>query len=185
MTQLSLGQYLHLLPYTTLVDIYISSVFRVMTRWYSRCCFQTPHQELVDGLKICLMSSLKKYHDVGQGSSRSDEVASRSNIEHQEIYKFSALCFQIISHVSIVDNLQCQNFLHDIGRQVVSSFVQKIKKCKSWNIWWLILEMNGFYIQVTHGKCISQCTLLLLEKFSGLLPCKSKRLGMNCCSFDV
>ncbi|XP_072051349.1 piwi-like protein 1 [Amphiura filiformis] len=42
----------------------IASMNKVMTRWYSRCCFQDPHQELIDGLKMCLTAALKKYHDV-------------------------------------------------------------------------------------------------------------------------
>lgn len=42
----------------------IASTNKNMTRWFSRTCFQTPHQELVDGLKICLMSALRKYHEV-------------------------------------------------------------------------------------------------------------------------
>lgn len=43
---------------------FVASTNRSLTRWYSRVCFQTPGQELVDGLKMCLTSALKKFHEV-------------------------------------------------------------------------------------------------------------------------
>lgn len=43
---------------------FVASTNRSLTRWYSRVCFQTPGQELVDGLKLCLTSALKKFHEV-------------------------------------------------------------------------------------------------------------------------
>lgn len=42
---------------------FVASTNKTFTRWYSRCCFQTPGQELIDGLKVCFTSALKKYHD--------------------------------------------------------------------------------------------------------------------------
>ena len=35
----------------------------VYDRWYSRCCFQIAGQELIDGLKVCFVSALRKYHE--------------------------------------------------------------------------------------------------------------------------
>ncbi|XP_041362450.1 piwi-like protein 1 [Gigantopelta aegis] len=43
---------------------FVASTNKACTRWYSKCCFQLPHQELVDGLKTCLISSLRKFHEV-------------------------------------------------------------------------------------------------------------------------
>ncbi|XP_035670589.1 piwi-like protein 1 [Branchiostoma floridae] len=43
---------------------FVASTNRELTRWYSRTCFQMPGQELMDGLKLCLTSALKKYHEV-------------------------------------------------------------------------------------------------------------------------
>ena len=43
---------------------FVASVNAAMTRWYSRAKYQTPGIELVDTLKICLMESLQKYHEV-------------------------------------------------------------------------------------------------------------------------
>ncbi|KAJ8319428.1 hypothetical protein KUTeg_004519 [Tegillarca granosa] len=43
---------------------FVSSTNRTCTRWYSRVCFQTPGQELIDGLKMCLTSAIRKYHEV-------------------------------------------------------------------------------------------------------------------------
>lgn len=43
---------------------FVASLNQTLTRWFSRVCFQGPGQELVDGLKTCLISSLKFYYDV-------------------------------------------------------------------------------------------------------------------------
>ena len=43
---------------------FVASVNPAMTRWYSRAKNQVPGIELVDTLKICLMESLQKYHEV-------------------------------------------------------------------------------------------------------------------------
>lgn len=43
---------------------FVASLNQPLTRWYSKVTFQTPGQELVDGLKSCLISALKKYYDV-------------------------------------------------------------------------------------------------------------------------
>lgn len=44
----------------------VCSVNQSLTRWHSRVCFQSPGQELMDGLKMALTASLKKYHEVGK-----------------------------------------------------------------------------------------------------------------------
>lgn len=43
---------------------FVASMNKSLTRWYSRVCFQSPGQELIDGLKMALTASLKKYHEV-------------------------------------------------------------------------------------------------------------------------
>lgn len=43
---------------------FVASMNRHCTRWFSRCRMQPCNQELVDGLKICLISALTKYHEV-------------------------------------------------------------------------------------------------------------------------
>lgn len=45
---------------------FVASMNKHLTRWYSRVCFQSPGQELIDGLKMALTASLKKYHEVNQ-----------------------------------------------------------------------------------------------------------------------
>ena len=49
---------------------FVASMNKSLTRWYSRVCFQSPGQELIDGLKMALTASLRKFHEVGsvQGS---------------------------------------------------------------------------------------------------------------------
>ncbi|KAH3863467.1 hypothetical protein DPMN_026456, partial [Dreissena polymorpha] len=42
---------------------FVASMNKNCTRWYSRCMIQPVSQELVDGLKVCLVSALTKYHE--------------------------------------------------------------------------------------------------------------------------
>lgn len=42
---------------------FVASTNSTFTRWYSRCVFQNIGQELIDGLKLCFVGALKKYHD--------------------------------------------------------------------------------------------------------------------------
>ncbi|XP_022111916.1 piwi-like protein 1 [Acanthaster planci] len=46
------------------IGAFVASTNKLLTRWYSRVCFQTPQQELIDGLKLCLVASIKKYHEI-------------------------------------------------------------------------------------------------------------------------
>nr|NP_001107667.1 seali [Strongylocentrotus purpuratus]ABY58155.1 seali [Strongylocentrotus purpuratus] len=46
------------------IGAFVASMNRDLTSWFSRVCIQTPHQELIGGLKLCFTSSLKKYHDI-------------------------------------------------------------------------------------------------------------------------
>ena len=43
---------------------FVASMNKSLTRWHSRVCFQSPGQELIDGLKMCLTASLRKFHEV-------------------------------------------------------------------------------------------------------------------------
>ncbi|XP_053125966.1 piwi-like protein 2 isoform X2 [Hemicordylus capensis] len=43
---------------------FVASVNQNLTKWYSRVVFQMPHQEIVDSLKVCLVSALQKFHEV-------------------------------------------------------------------------------------------------------------------------
>ncbi|XP_018425718.1 PREDICTED: piwi-like protein 2 [Nanorana parkeri] len=50
---------------------FVASTNHCLTRWYSRVVFQLPHQEIVDGLKLCLVAALQKYHETGRYSRAS------------------------------------------------------------------------------------------------------------------
>nr|QOW64977.1 hypothetical protein [Lymnaea stagnalis] len=41
---------------------FVASMNRTCTRWFSKVCIQRPGQELVQGLQVCLIVALKKYH---------------------------------------------------------------------------------------------------------------------------
>ncbi|XP_014773732.1 piwi-like protein 1 isoform X1 [Octopus bimaculoides] len=46
------------------IGAFVASTNNNLTRWFSRVCFQQPNQELIDGLKTCLIGALKKYHEM-------------------------------------------------------------------------------------------------------------------------
>ncbi|XP_054853826.1 piwi-like protein 2 [Eublepharis macularius] len=43
---------------------FVASINHTLTRWYSRVIFQTPHQEIIDSLKVCLVTALQKFYEV-------------------------------------------------------------------------------------------------------------------------
>ncbi|XP_072409954.1 piwi-like protein 2 isoform X1 [Chiloscyllium punctatum] len=43
---------------------FVASMNKAMTKWFSKVAFQMPNQEIIDGLKICMVASLKKYYEV-------------------------------------------------------------------------------------------------------------------------
>ncbi|XP_073445031.1 piwi-like protein 2 isoform X2 [Dendrobates tinctorius] len=43
---------------------FVASMNSCLTQWYSRVVFQLPHQEIMDGLKLCLWGALEKFHEV-------------------------------------------------------------------------------------------------------------------------
>ncbi|KAM3924689.1 LOW QUALITY PROTEIN: piwi-like protein 2 [Leptodactylus fuscus] len=43
---------------------FVASMNHCLTRWYSHVVFQLPHQEIMDGLKLCLVGALQKFHEV-------------------------------------------------------------------------------------------------------------------------
>jgi len=45
---------------------FVASINNKMTQWYSRVCFQSAGQELIDGLKVCFTAALRKYHECNQ-----------------------------------------------------------------------------------------------------------------------
>lgn len=52
------------------IGAFVASTNHTFTRWFSRVCFQQPNQELIDGLKVCLISALTKYHELNHSLPR-------------------------------------------------------------------------------------------------------------------
>ncbi|XP_077995960.1 piwi-like protein 1 [Glandiceps talaboti] len=48
------------------VAAFVASTNQTLTRFYSRVTFQHTGQELIDGLKVCMQASLKKYNEVNK-----------------------------------------------------------------------------------------------------------------------
>lgn len=36
----------------------------MLTKWYSRVTFQMPHEEIINGFRVCLLAALQKYYEV-------------------------------------------------------------------------------------------------------------------------
>ena len=72
---------------------FVASMNKSLTRWFSRVCFQSPGQELIDGLKMALTASLKKFHEVSSSLTNS----SRYRVT---IYYLS-LCYKNLLQTSV------------------------------------------------------------------------------------
>lgn len=48
------------------VGAFVASTNSTLTRYYSRCLFQSQMQELHDGLKVCFMAALRKYNELNE-----------------------------------------------------------------------------------------------------------------------
>uniref|UniRef100_H2Y4C9 Uncharacterized protein n=1 Tax=Ciona savignyi TaxID=51511 RepID=H2Y4C9_CIOSA len=46
------------------VAAFVASTNKLMSTWFSKAIIQKPHQEMIDGLKICFVDSLKKYYEL-------------------------------------------------------------------------------------------------------------------------
>lgn len=46
------------------IGAFVASMNSTLTRWYSRTCMQHQGQELIDGLKVCMTASLRRYHEI-------------------------------------------------------------------------------------------------------------------------
>ena len=43
---------------------FVASINDACTRWYSRVAIQQRGEELINGLKLCFLASLRQYHEV-------------------------------------------------------------------------------------------------------------------------
>lgn len=43
---------------------FVASTDANFTKWYSKACFQNPHQEMIDVLKACLINAVKAFKQV-------------------------------------------------------------------------------------------------------------------------
>ncbi|KAJ8366982.1 hypothetical protein AAFF_G00334210 [Aldrovandia affinis] len=43
---------------------FVASLNSLLTRWYSRVTFQMPHEEMINGFRVCLLAALQKYYEL-------------------------------------------------------------------------------------------------------------------------
>lgn len=48
------------------VGALVASMNGTLTKYYSRCVFQHTHQELLDGLKVCLQAAIRQYYEINK-----------------------------------------------------------------------------------------------------------------------
>ncbi|XP_069773595.1 piwi-like protein 2 isoform X2 [Narcine bancroftii] len=82
---------------------FVASLNKAMTKWFSRVVFQMPNQEIVDGLKMCMVASLKKYYEVNHCLPEKIAVyrdgVSDSQLSTVSDYEIPQLlkCFEVFS----------------------------------------------------------------------------------------
>nr|ALI93846.1 Piwi [Holothuria glaberrima] len=45
---------------------FVASMNKTLTKYHSRCTFQTTHQEIIDNLMYCMTACLKRYHEINK-----------------------------------------------------------------------------------------------------------------------
>jgi aubergine-like protein len=61
------------------VGAVVASVNASLTRYYSGCLFQHTHQELLDGIRVCLQTALRHYYQIN-GSAPSKIIVYRDGV---------------------------------------------------------------------------------------------------------
>ena len=80
-----------LVPYFVAIHAMLLSL-RSLTRWYSRVAIQGMKQEIMDGLKLCMQASLKKYHEVTKLPIWASAMLLVYSIVHVCIHDSRACC---------------------------------------------------------------------------------------------
>uniref|UniRef100_A0A3P8XTX2 Piwi-like protein 2 n=1 Tax=Esox lucius TaxID=8010 RepID=A0A3P8XTX2_ESOLU len=79
---------------------FVASLNSLLTRWYSRVTFQMPNEEIINGLRVCLVAALQKYYEVNHNFPEKIVVyrdgVSEGQLKTVELYEVPQLlkCFE-------------------------------------------------------------------------------------------
>ncbi|KAJ8005780.1 hypothetical protein DPEC_G00121440 [Dallia pectoralis] len=83
---------------------FVASLNSLLTRWYSRVTFQMPNEEIINGLRVCLLAALQKYYEVNHSFPEKIVVyrdgVSEGQLKTVELYEVPQLlkCFETFPH---------------------------------------------------------------------------------------
>ncbi|ETE62666.1 Piwi-like protein 2, partial [Ophiophagus hannah] len=111
---------------------FVASTSPIVTRWYSKVIFQTPHQEIIDSLKVCLVAALQKFHEVNHHLPEKIVIyrdgVSDGQLKIVESYEIPQLekCFEAFNNynpkmVVFVVQKQISTNIYSSGTQQLSS----------------------------------------------------------------
>ncbi|KAK3514784.1 hypothetical protein QTP70_031016 [Hemibagrus guttatus] len=79
---------------------FVSSLNSLMTKWYSRVTFQMPNEEIINGLRVCLLAALQKYYEVNHSFPEKIVIyrdgVSDGQVKTVELYEIPQIlkCFE-------------------------------------------------------------------------------------------
>ncbi|XP_046871685.1 piwi-like protein 2 [Hypomesus transpacificus] len=81
---------------------FVASLNSLLTRWYSRVTFQMPHEEIINGFRVCLLAALQKYYEANHSFPEKIVVyrdgVSDGQLKMVELYEVPQLlkCFEAL-----------------------------------------------------------------------------------------
>ncbi|XP_043096775.1 piwi-like protein 2 [Puntigrus tetrazona] len=59
---------------------FVASLNSMLTKWYSRVTFQMPHEEIINGFRVCLLAALQKYYEVFLSTGQSIRLKATGRV---------------------------------------------------------------------------------------------------------
>ncbi|CAM4545268.1 unnamed protein product [Leuciscus chuanchicus] len=81
---------------------FVASLNSMLTKWYSRVTFQMPHEEIINGFRVCLLAALQKYYEVNHAFPEKIVIyrdgVSDGQLKTVELYEIPQIlkCFETI-----------------------------------------------------------------------------------------
>uniref|UniRef100_A0A672JY51 Piwi-like protein 2 n=1 Tax=Sinocyclocheilus grahami TaxID=75366 RepID=A0A672JY51_SINGR len=81
---------------------FVASLNSMLTKWYSRVTFQMPHEEIINGFRVCLLAALQKYYEVNHAFPEKIVIyrdgVSDGQLKTVELYEIPQVlkCFETI-----------------------------------------------------------------------------------------
>ncbi|XP_034288812.1 piwi-like protein 2 [Pantherophis guttatus] len=169
---------------------FVASINPIVTRWYSRVVFQTPHQEIIDSLKVCLVAALQKFHEVNHHLPEKIVIyrdgVSDGQLKIVESYEIPQLekCFEAFNNynpkivVFVVQKQISTNIYSSVGQQLLSpppgTVLDHTATSQDWVDFYLIAHYSPQGCGIpTHYVCV--------RNTANLAPDHMQRLTFKLC----